>query len=1538
MSVAGLKFGAERLTSAPAETKSGSYIYDGNPQSFHDWEFRTLLRIRLFEESHPEEVVASNTQKSSKPGKVGPRSTEQFVAEPEGDEDEFPFPERERSRPYSMQEDPEESASRTGKSETSQAFQAKRRQDLATLVNKIVEGLRGDAFLVARDLGHEVLMQPKGLETLISRIRANVFPRATEEARELFRAGQRQGGVLSRQSGESMLSYTSRRRRWWRLLVELDPSLQLSEEMRSELMLELSGISRQEVLVIKSCALSLSFEHIAEVLVKHYSSTHLKEGSRSWNPTSQSKHLMNYASKGKGKGKPRYYSTGYVGLESEWKYDDPNDWPTCDADYWDDETPYTGLVAEGDYGDDEQDSTQHVEYEESNDYEYVEGIEDQDALALNAIVELEGADEKTVGEAIQLQLAAYAAFGKAKGKGFGKFKGKGKGKGKVIKSHLSIEQRRQKLSELKKNSKCLRCGGKGHWAGDPECKFPGRQKPQGQSNPQGNSKPTAHYGWSDSSSDDGMVIPPSAASSSKPVANMAVRSGARPKSVPKAVAKSRVKDEALVRSDGEVVFYSSEGMRPLGSDTVFPSGEFKGKTYWFVLHKNTDHYHWASKLTNRSKVLDDYVKYVDQYFRVDGPTVILRDTPIQPPPIATGSRGPKPSAKKVPPNPPLQKCSVCKDFSHRGSTAYTIRSTCLDCGHATTERRNEVPRFTFEDCPHTDVDHRGSSRTVHRTYCKMCQEFIDEMPLEQHQHRVQIAKSVEEAPLETVDLIENIATSTVVEPFGHLELQQIISSFGRYVSSEAESEEMDGRQLHLILESVISEQLGARYEDPVGDAVRMGLRDPDAMGYVAISVGYEGTACDPEDLVMSDGLVKIEQPSMDMYGDDHDHVFAVLDEGCNTTCHSRRWAEMAEGRLKKRGLTFPFTDEVSPKKFTGLGAGNTGTDGVRAFPFALALTDPVGGRQIVNGIFHSHQLSSGSAPLLISLHAQAHLKLTKDMSTGTIMIGTNILPTHRCSKTGLIMINLTEGIDISNLAKCHRPLRDSPLVLSVLDSEGAAFAGTVEMASAVHGSVRLTQSRGQAVEGERRDITELFPDVRVLVTTRGERFGNPPRCDDRRVLTLDCRCFHDPDGGVLRGHVGTHLGVISGMIKSSCKTVRELAETAMDFVNECGNRRCWIDLVCTSGRHRSVGMSVVLGVVLQESQVDHRTVHLHSYQWKHMKCGGRCQQCGLRDLKGLLQVVADVLPRGAVRNEPVVIQDEPASSSSSRPSLTPDLREIIQDLASSVRVLTDRVERVEKGDRSRSRHGSKDGPKEPPFPPPGRSATPRPSSRRPPSPPQSPRARASDGQPFNRVFNPGALSQSELQAWVEGKEHDYLTWYGSESAAQNYAVGVRINVKVRGSVRWDTVKHPKDMASWIKTSFARRRGTDQWYLVASRVPMNQQTVLADVLDGDGDEGHMDLIVFAQPGDHGSGEKKKQEFCPPIPPKPRRNVAWKDDSYDQPPGNWDRSPAVVLKGNGKSLDIDDTKSLGIDDTKSLGIESDVEETPNSKRDCVSPHVS
>ncbi|OLP81349.1 hypothetical protein AK812_SmicGene38127 [Symbiodinium microadriaticum] len=53
--------------------------------------------------------------------------------------------------------------------------------------------LRVEAFELARDIGIESLTAPGGLGAFIGKMRSIVFPRATEEIRELFRAGQRQG-------------------------------------------------------------------------------------------------------------------------------------------------------------------------------------------------------------------------------------------------------------------------------------------------------------------------------------------------------------------------------------------------------------------------------------------------------------------------------------------------------------------------------------------------------------------------------------------------------------------------------------------------------------------------------------------------------------------------------------------------------------------------------------------------------------------------------------------------------------------------------------------------------------------------------------------------------------------------------------------------------------------------------------------------------------------------------------------------------------------------------------------------------------------------------------------------------------------------------------------------------------------------------------------------------------------------------------------------------------------------------------------------
>ena len=152
MSINGLRFSQERHSSAPLETKSGSYIYAGDAANFHDWQFRTLLRIRLYEQQLEE------ISKSADP--VGTTATEPAAE----DADEYAtFPDlsgaTQATQPTSAVSTPKSGASR----KSSKSGKQKTDVDRGPLVNKVIEGLRGDAFSIARDLGLEVLSEPGGL-------------------------------------------------------------------------------------------------------------------------------------------------------------------------------------------------------------------------------------------------------------------------------------------------------------------------------------------------------------------------------------------------------------------------------------------------------------------------------------------------------------------------------------------------------------------------------------------------------------------------------------------------------------------------------------------------------------------------------------------------------------------------------------------------------------------------------------------------------------------------------------------------------------------------------------------------------------------------------------------------------------------------------------------------------------------------------------------------------------------------------------------------------------------------------------------------------------------------------------------------------------------------------------------------------------------------------------------------------------------------------------------------------------------------------
>ena len=104
-------------------------------------------------------------------------------AEPGGEPaDDFLFPGQHVPSPKSAASP---KAAATPKS-TSSHGKPRTSTDRSILVNKIVEGLRGDAFLFARDVGLETLSQPGGLEQLIEAIRNHVFPRAFRRRKRFF--------------------------------------------------------------------------------------------------------------------------------------------------------------------------------------------------------------------------------------------------------------------------------------------------------------------------------------------------------------------------------------------------------------------------------------------------------------------------------------------------------------------------------------------------------------------------------------------------------------------------------------------------------------------------------------------------------------------------------------------------------------------------------------------------------------------------------------------------------------------------------------------------------------------------------------------------------------------------------------------------------------------------------------------------------------------------------------------------------------------------------------------------------------------------------------------------------------------------------------------------------------------------------------------------------------------------------------------------------------------------------------------------------
>ena len=233
--------------------------------------------------------------------------------------------------------------------------------------------------------------------------------------------------------------------------------------------------------------------------------------------------------------------------------------------------------------------------------------------------------------------------------------------------------------------------------------------------------------------------------------------------------------------------------------------------------------------------------------------------------------------------------------------------------------------------------------------------------MELQKTRKAASEKVINAPLDKIPIIEQL----VEDPKdGHTpeELDRIMAEFATQVALTAETEVVTSSKLHELLHSAIDECKGESFT--LVDDLESSER------FAGLGLCFHGDA----DTQMSDGLVHIFHESRDMFDPNDGNIYVVLDEGCNSTCHSRYWGEVVENKLKMLGYEFPFSSK-EPENFAGLGEKGTSTEGSRTLPFSLHFET---GKPL-HGVLETHQLSKGRSPLLLSLHAQTHLGLVKDV-------------------------------------------------------------------------------------------------------------------------------------------------------------------------------------------------------------------------------------------------------------------------------------------------------------------------------------------------------------------------------------------------------------------------------------------------------------------------------------------------------------------------------------------------------------------------------
>ena len=390
----------------------------------------------------------------------------------------------------------------------------------------------------------------------------------------------------------------------------------------------------------------------------------------------------------------------------------------------------------------------------------------------------------------------------------------------------------------------------------------------------------------------------------------------------------------------------------------------------------------------------------------------------------------------------------CKDVSTHGTNAYVTVRTCRDCGHVEKIKKTQPEKKDITQCSHEHTSRLGSSRSTMRVFCKDCGNFIDEMPREEAKRRETTGKSIASATSQSFDLVSNIYQDITNETqLSTAQVLRVLDDLRTQVENELVAQDCAGEvpsikvgTLHAIVQdsvlaAVVEEE---RPQPPTTTQIPdMPSRARAFPGHsMSAAAGCERRRTTMSDMdedslsgymaVLQDDEVALTLPEVDLMSSPD--IYAVLDEGANSSVAGGVWMRNTEQKLHRLGFEAPWMSSEA-KTFNGLDS-TTSTLGTRRIPFSILLFDldrsgkgktyegdepELSGRNLVSGLLDVHVLpESNNAPLLLSQFAQCRLGLVKNMRDFTCTILRDNIEMHvplaRAKGSNLLCINLSTGL------------------------------------------------------------------------------------------------------------------------------------------------------------------------------------------------------------------------------------------------------------------------------------------------------------------------------------------------------------------------------------------------------------------------------------------------------------------------------------------------------------------------------------------------